>query len=235
MLAVKNLRVHYGKIEVLKGVSLDVRAGEIVTVIGNNGAGKTTLLRAISGLAPIVAGEVMLEGRPIHRYPPHRISRLGVAHIPQGRQIIPDLTVEDNLRLGGYRLARDRAKVREFIARQYERFPRLSERRGQIAGSLSGGEQQMLAIARGLMMAPRFVMTDEPSLGLAPKIVDEIMATLQALNRQGVTILLVEQAAAEALILAHRGYVIRTGEVFLAGPAEELRRDPRVIEGYLGG
>jgi branched-chain amino acid transport system ATP-binding protein len=235
VLAVKNLRVHYGKIEVLKGVSLDVRAGEIVTVIGSNGAGKTTLLRAISGLAPIVAGEVMLEGRPIHRYPPHRISRLGVAHIPQGRQIIPDLTVEDNLRLGGYRLARDRAKVREFMAREYERFPRLSERRDQIAGSLSGGEQQMLAIARGLMMDPRFVMTDEPSLGLAPKVVDEIMATLEALNRHGVTILLVEQAAAEALVLAHRGYVIRTGEVFLAGSADELRRDPRVIEGYLGG
>jgi branched-chain amino acid transport system ATP-binding protein len=235
MLAVKNLRVHYGKIEVLKGVSLEVRAGEIVTVIGSNGAGKTTLLRAVSGLAPIVAGEVMLEGRPIHRQPPHQISRLGVAHIPQGRQIVPDLSVEDNLRLGAYRLARDRIKVREFMAREYERFPRLSERRGQIAGSLSGGEQQMLAIARGLMMDPRFVMMDEPSLGLAPKVVDEIMTTLQALNRQGVTLLLVEQAAAEALVLAHRGYVIRTGEVFLSGPADELRRDPRVIEGYLGG
>jgi branched-chain amino acid transport system ATP-binding protein len=158
-----------------------------------------------------------------------------VAHIPQGRQIIPDLSVEDNLRLGAYRLARDRAKVGEFMAREYERFPQLSGRRGQIAGSLSGGEQQMLAIARGLMMDPRFVMMDEPSLGLAPKVVDEIMTTLQALNRQGVTLLLVEQAAAEALVLAHRGYVIRTGEVFLAGPAEELRRDPRVIEGYLGG
>jgi len=235
MLAVKNLRVHYGKIEVLKGVSLDVRAGEIVSVIGSNGAGKTTLLRAVSGLAPVVAGEVTLEGRPIHRQPPHRISRLGVAHIPQGRQIVPDLTVEDNLRLGGYRLARDRARVRELMAREYERFPRLSERRGQIAGSLSGGEQQMLAIARGLMLDPRFVMMDEPSLGLAPKVVDEIMATIQGLNRQGVTILLVEQAAAEALVLAHRGYVIRTGEVFLSGPADELRRDPRVIEGYLGG
>ena len=235
MLAVKNLRVHYGKIEVLKGVSLDVRAGEIVTVIGSNGAGKTTLLRAVSGLAPIVAGEVILEGRAIHRQPPHRISRLGVAHIPQGRQIVPDLTVEDNLRLGAYRLAGDRAKVRELMAREFERFPRLSERRSQIAGSLSGGEQQMLAIARGLMLDPRFMMMDEPSLGLAPKIVDEIMATIQALNRQGVTLLLVEQAAAEALLLAHRGYVIRTGEVFLSGPAEELRRDPRVIEGYLGG
>ncbi len=235
MLAVKNLRVHYGKIEVLKGVSLDVRAGEIVTVIGGNGAGKTSLLRAVSGLAPIVAGEVTFEGRPIHRQPPHRISRLGVAHIPQGRQIVPDLSVEDNLLLGAYRLARDRAKVREFMAREYERFPRLSERRGQIAGSLSGGEQQMLAIARGLMMDPRFVMMDEPSLGLAPKVVDEIMATLQALNRRGVTILLVEQAASEALVLAHRGYVLRTGEVFLSGPAEQLRRDPRVIEGYLGG
>ncbi len=235
MLAVKNLRVHYGKIEVLKGVSLEVRAGEIVTVIGGNGAGKTTLLRAVSGLAPIVAGEVMLEGRAIHREPPHRISRLGVAHIPQGRQIVPDLTVEDNLLVGGYRIARDRAKTRELMAREYERFPHLRERRGQIAGSLSGGEQQMLAIARGLMMDPRFVMMDEPSLGLAPKVVDEIMTTIQGLNRQGVTILLVEQAAAEALVLAHRGYVIRTGEVFLSGPAEELRRDPRVIEGYLGG
>ncbi len=234
MLAVKNLRVHYGKIEVLKGVSLDVRAGEIVTVIGANGAGKTTLLRAVSGLAPIVAGEVTLEGQPIHRQPPHRVSRLGVAHIPQGRQIVPDLTVEDNLRLGAYRIARDRARVRDLMVREYERFPRLRERRGQIGGSLSGGEQQMLAIARGLMMDPRFVMMDEPSLGLAPKLVDEIMATIQALNRQGVTILLVEQAAAEALVLAHRGYVLRTGEVFLSGPAEELRRDPRVIEGYLG-
>ncbi len=235
MLAVNNLHVHYGKIEVLKGVSLDVRAGEIVTVIGGNGAGKTTLLRAVSGLAPIVAGEVTLDGRPIHRQPPHRISRLGVAHIPQGRQIVPDLTVEDNLRLGGYRIARDRVRVRALMAREYDRFPLLRERRGQLAGSLSGGEQQMLAIARGLMMDPRFVMLDEPSLGLAPKVVDEIMATIQALNRQGVTILLVEQAAAEALGLAHRGYVLRTGEVFLSGPAEELRRDPRVIEGYLGG
>ncbi len=235
MLAVNNLRVHYGRIEVLKGVSVDVRAGEIVTVIGANGAGKTTLLRAVSGLAPIVAGEVTLEGRAIHRESPHRISRLGVAHIPQGRQIVPDLTVEDNLRLGAYRIARDRARMRDLMAREYERFPRLRERRGQIAGSLSGGEQQMLAIARGLMMDPRFVMMDEPSLGLAPMVVDEIMATIQALNRQGVTILLVEQAAAEALVLAHRGYVLRTGEVFLAGPAGELRRDPRVIEGYLGG
>jgi len=235
MLAVRRLRVHYGKIEVLKGVSLDVRAGEIVTVIGANGAGKTTLLRAVSGLAPIVAGEVTLEGRAIHRQPPHRVSRLGVAHIPQGRQIVPDLSVEDNLRLGAYRIARDRARVRNLMAREYERFPRLRERRGQLAGSLSGGEQQMLAIARGLMMDPRFVMMDEPSLGLAPKLVDEIMAAIQALNRQGVTILLVEQAAAEALVLAQRGYVLRTGEVFLSGPAEELRRDPRVIEGYLGG
>ena len=234
MLAVRNLRVHYGKIEVLRGVSLEVRPGEIVTVIGGNGAGKTTLLRAISGLAPIVAGEVMLEGQPIHRQPPHRISRQGVAHIPQGRQIVPDLSVEDNLRLGAYRIAGDHAKVRALMAREYTRFPRLGERRGQLAGSLSGGEQQMLAIARGLMMDPRFVMMDEPSLGLAPMVVDEIMATIQALNRQGVTILLVEQAAAEALVLAHRGYVIRTGEVFLSGPAEELRRDPRVIEGYLG-
>ena len=235
MLAVRNLRVHYGQIEVLKGVSVEVRAGEIVTVIGSNGAGKTTLLRAISGLAPVVAGEVALEGRPIHREPPHRIARLGVAHIPQGRQVVPDLSVEDNLRLGAYRIARARARVRELMAREYGRFPRLAERRRQLAGSLSGGEQQMLAIARGLMMDPRFVMMDEPSLGLAPKVVDEIMATIQGLNRQGVTILLVEQAAAEALVLAHRGYVIRTGEVFLSGPAAELRRDPRVIEGYLGG
>ena len=235
MLAVKDLRVHYGKIEVLKGVSLEVQPGEIVTVIGGNGAGKTTLLRAVSGLAPIVAGEVTLEGRPIHRLPPHRISCLGVAHVPQGRQIVPDLTVEHNLLLGAYRIARDRGKVRDLIAREYERFPHLRERYRQIAGSLSGGEQQMLAISQGLMMDPRFVMMDEPSLGLAPKVVDEIMATIQALNRHGVTILLVEQAAAEALVLAHRGYVIRNGEVFISGPAEELRRDPRVIEGYLGG
>jgi branched-chain amino acid transport system ATP-binding protein len=228
------LRAGYGPVEVIHGIDLVVEDGEIVVVLGANGAGKTTTMRAISGTIPR-RGEVSFAGKTIASRSADEIVRAGVAQVPQGRGTFVDLSVEDNLRLGAYRLARDRIKVREFMAREYERFPRLSERRGQIAGSLSGGEQQMLAIARGLMMDPRFVMMDEPSLGLAPKVVDEIMTTLQALNRQGVTLLLVEQAAAEALVLAHRGYVMRTGEVFLSGPADELRRDPRVIEGYLGG
>jgi branched-chain amino acid transport system ATP-binding protein len=235
VLEITGLDVAYGPLTVLRGVSLAVARGEIVTVIGSNGAGKSTLLRAVSGLARVTGGSIALEGRRIERLRPHAVAALGVAHVPQGRQVIPDVSVDDNLRLGAWRLRGDGARVARLLEREYARFPRLAERPTQLAGSLSGGEQQMLVIARGLMMEPAFIMMDEPSLGLAPIVVDEIMEAIRRLNEEGLTVLLVEQAAAYALALAHRGYVLRNGEVFLSGPAAELRDDERVVQGYLGG
>jgi branched-chain amino acid transport system ATP-binding protein len=235
VLEIAALEVAYGPLSILRGVSLAVGRGEIVTVIGGNGAGKSTLLRAISGLARVVRGAIALDGRRLDRLRPEAVAALGVAHVPQGRQVIPDLTVDDNLRLGGWRLRRDGARVGRLIEREYERFPRLAERRAQLAGSLSGGEQQMLAIARALVMDPMLVMMDEPSLGLAPLVVDEIMDAVRRLHAEGVTVLLVEQAAAYALAIADRGYVLKNGEVFLSGPAARLREDERVVHGYLGG
>ena len=235
MLEITGLDVAYGPLTILRGVSLEVARGEIVTVIGSNGAGKSTLLRAISGLARVIRGSIALEGRRLERLRPHAVAALGVAHVPQGRQVIPDLSVEDNLRLGAWRLRGDGARVARLLEREYARFPRLAERRTQIAGSLSGGEQQMLVIARGLVMEPAFIMMDEPSLGLAPIMVDEIMEAIRRLNEEGLTVLLVEQAAAYALAIADRGYVLKNGEVFLSGPAAQLRDDERVVHGYLGG
>lgn len=235
MLEIRGLDVAYGPLTILRGVDLDVGGGEIVAVIGSNGAGKSTLLRAISGLARVVRGSIALGGQRVDRLRPEAVAALGVAHVPQGRQVIPDLTVEDNLLLGAWRLRRDRACVARLVAREYARFPRLAERRSQLAGSLSGGEQQMLAIARGLVMQPTFIMMDEPSLGLAPMAVDEIMDAIGRLSAEGLTVLLVEQAAAYALAIADRGYVLKNGEVFLSGPARELRDDERVVHGYLGG
>ena len=235
MLEVRSLDVAYGPLTILRAVNLDVARGEIVTVIGSNGAGKSTLLRAVSGLARVVGGSIRFDGRRLDRLHAEAVASLGVAHVPQGRQVIPDLTVEDNLRLGAWRLRGDRARVARLIEREYARFPRLTERRTQLAGSLSGGEQQMLAIARGLMMDPAFIMMDEPSLGLAPIVVDGIMDAIRGLNENGLTVLLVEQAAAYALAIADRGYVLKNGEVFLSGPASELRDDERVVHGYLGG
>ncbi|OGL16648.1 MAG: ABC transporter ATP-binding protein, partial [Candidatus Rokubacteria bacterium RIFCSPLOWO2_12_FULL_71_19] len=175
------------------------------------------------------------EGRRLERLRPDAVAALGVAHVPQGRQVIPDLSVEDNLRLGAWRLRGHGARVARLLQREYARFPRLAERRTQLAGSLSGGEQQMLVIARGLVMDPAFIMMDEPSLGLAPIVVDEIMEAIRRLNEEGLTVLLVEQAAAYALAIADRGYVLKNGEVFLSGPAAQLRDDERVVHGYLGG
>jgi branched-chain amino acid transport system ATP-binding protein len=235
VLEVGAIDVAYGPLTVLRGVSLQVARGEIVSVIGSNGAGKSTLLRAISALSRVVSGSITLDGRRLDRLRPEAVAALGVAHVPQGRQIIPDLSVEDNLRLGAWRLKRDRARVERVIEREYARFPRLAERRTQLAGSLSGGEQQMLAIARGLVMEPVLVMMDEPSLGLAPLVVDEIMDAVRRLHEEGVTVLLVEQAAAYALAIADRAYVLRNGEVFLSGSAATLREDERVVRGYLGG
>jgi len=235
VLEITDLDVAYGPLTILRGVSLVVARGEIVAVIGSNGAGKSTLLRAISGLTRVLRGSIALEGRRLERLRPEAVAALGVAHVPQGRQVIPDLSVEDNLRLGAWRLRSDGARVARLLAREYARFPRLAERRTQLAGSLSGGEQQMLVIARGLVMDPGFIMMDEPSLGLAPIAVDEIMETIRRLNEEGLTVLLVEQAAAYALAIADRGYVLKNGEVFLSGPAAQLRDDERVVHGYLGG
>jgi branched-chain amino acid transport system ATP-binding protein len=235
VLEILGLDVAYGPLTVLRGVSLEVARGEIVTVIGSNGAGKSTLLRAISGLARVTRGSIALEGRRLERLRPHAVAALGVAHVPQGRQVIPDVSVEDNLRLGAWRLRGDGARVARLLEREYARFPRLAERRTQLAGSLSGGEQQMLVIARGLVMEPAFIMMDEPSLGLAPIVVDEIMEAIRRLNEEGLTVLLVEQAAAYALAIADRGYVLKNGQVFLSGPAAQLRDDERVVHGYLGG
>jgi len=236
VLDVRGLRVAYGALPILREVDLRVERGEIVAVIGSNGAGKSTLLRAISGLAPVVGGTITLGGQRIDGRRPDMVAALGVAHVPQGRQVIPDLTVEDNLHVGAYRLRGERERIAALIEREYARFPRLSERRAQLAGSLSGGEQQMLAIARGLVMAPEFIMMDEPSLGLAPMIVDEIMEAIRELNdTEALTVLLVEQAAAYALAVADRAYVLKNGLVFLSGAASELREDERVVRGYLGG
>lgn len=236
MLSVRGLCVRYDKVEVLKGIDLEVRRKEVVCLIGANGAGKTTLIRAVSGLAPIVGGEVFFEGMNLRKLLPYQIARLGIAHIPQGRQIIPDLNVRDNLQLGSYRFGRShRQKVIGLMEQELARFPILSERSKQIAASLSGGEQQMLAISRALMMEPRFVMMDEPSLGLAPLVVEEIMKAIWYLHESEITILLVEQAAILALAIAHRGYVLQNGKIVIKGTGQELSENPDVIKGYLGG
>jgi branched-chain amino acid transport system ATP-binding protein len=236
MLSIEGLKVAYGHVEALRGIDLEVRHGEITAIIGSNGAGKTSTLMAISGLAPITAGEIRFEGQSISRRRPHAITRLGITHILEGRQLFSDQTVEDNLLLGGYtRLPRDRARVATLMEREMARFPILRERRSQLAGTLSGGEQQMLAIARGLMSEPRLVLMDEPSMGLAPLVVKEIVSTIRTLREEGATIILVEQMAAVALRLADRAYVLENGRVKLSGTGAELARTPEVRRAYLGG
>jgi branched-chain amino acid transport system ATP-binding protein len=236
MLSIEGLKVAYGHVEALRGIDLEVRHGEITAIIGSNGAGKTSTLMAISGLAPLIAGEIRFEGQSISRRPPHEITRLGITHILEGRQLFSDQTVEDNLLLGGYtRLPRDRARVKTLMEREMARFPILRERRAQLAGTLSGGEQQMLAIARGLMCEPRLVLMDEPSMGLAPLVVKEIVSTIRTLREEGATIILVEQMAAVALRLADRAYVLENGRVKLSGTGTELARMPEVRHAYLGG
>ncbi len=232
MLEVEDLHVYYGEIHALKGISLHVAQGEIVALLGNNGAGKTTTLKTISGLLRPRHGQVLLEGRPIHTLPPHEIVACGVAHSPEGRKIFNRLTVTENLDMGAY--LRDDAAVREDVDRVFELFPRLRERRLQVAGTLSGGEQQMLAIGRALMARPRILLLDEPSMGLAPILVEQIFETVSDINRQGTTILLVEQNAAIALSVAHRGYVLETGSIALTGEAAALFEHPDVQRAYLG-
>ncbi|WP_407194668.1 ABC transporter ATP-binding protein [Bradyrhizobium sp. STM 3566] len=232
MLEVDNLSVSYGRIRALKGVSLRVDQGTVVSLIGANGAGKTTLLRAISGVLPIEQGSIRFEGKPIERLKSHRRVAMGIAHSPEGRQIFKSLSVEDNLRLGAYR--RNSGAVEKAILDIYETFPILGERRVQMAGNLSGGQQQMLAIGRALLSAPKLLLLDEPSLGLAPLIVEQIFAVLDRLKSAGVTILLVEQNASLALAHSDYGYVLETGHIVHAAGSEQLREDPRVQESYLG-
>jgi len=234
MIEIKDLDVHYGAVHAIKGVSLRADSGEIVSLIGANGAGKSTLLRAISGLVVPGAGSIRFEGKEITRVPAHRIVGMGISHAPEGRLIFANLTVEDNLELGAYR-RRDRAEISKDRQSVFKLFPRLQERRRQNAGTLSGGEQQMLAIGRALMSRPRLLLLDEPSLGLAPLLVREIFRTIEEINRQGVTILLVEQNAHMALGIARRGYVLETGRVRLEDEAKALLANEEVRRAYLGG
>jgi branched-chain amino acid transport system ATP-binding protein len=233
MLEVEELRCAYGRIEAVKGVSLSVRAGEIVALVGSNGAGKTTLLRAISGVQPVTAGRIAFAGARIETAPPHRRVALGMAHVPEGRQVFAPLAVADNLRLGAF-LRRDRDIARD-VERIYAMFPALADKRRDPAGGLSGGQQQMLAIGRALMAKPKLLLLDEPSMGLAPLLVRQILDAVVALKQDGVTILLVEQNAAAALAIADRGYVIETGRIAHAGTGAALAEDRRVREAYLGG
>jgi branched-chain amino acid transport system ATP-binding protein len=223
----------YGDVTAVRAVSLEVRAREIVALIGSNGAGKTTTLRAISGLLPLRRGRIELDGRPLSGLRSAAVVAAGVAHVPEGRQLFPTMTVLENLELGA-RTAEGRARRPETLARVYELFPRLAERRRQLAGTLSGGEQQMVAIGRALMARPRLLMLDEPSLGLAPVVVSAIFANLTAINRDGLTILLVEQNVLRALRLSHRAYVLENGTITLAGASADLLADQRIRRAYLG-
>jgi branched-chain amino acid transport system ATP-binding protein len=231
-LSIRGLRSGYGKIEVLHDVTLDVARGQIVTLIGANGAGKTTLLKTISGLLRPSAGSITFEGKSIVRRPPHKIVELGISHVPEGRAILKRMTVIDNLRMGAY--VRTDSEIAEDIEAALVRFPLLSERRLQIAGTLSGGEQQMLAIGRALVARPRLLLFDEPSLGLAPKIVSQIFLTLRELKNEGKTILLVEQNARQALRVADHGYVLERGRIIYSGSGKELLNMPEVQRTYLG-
>lgn len=236
MLRIENLKVSYGHIQALRGISLSVAKGELVTLIGSNGAGKSTTLMAVSNLVMKTEGRVFFKDQDITELAPHKIARLGIAHVPEGRKIFPQLTVYENLLAGS--LAREGRKKEEtarLVEEQYTLFPILKERARQAGGSLSGGEQQMLAIARGLMMDPELLMLDEPSLGLAPIIVEEIFELLENIKKTGKTILLIEQNASMALSIADRGYVLSLGEVILTGTGKELLSDPMVVSAYLGG
>ena len=233
LLAVKDLRVHYGAIEALRGISLEVPAGEVVALIGANGAGKTTTLRAVSKMLRPSGGAIVLDGSDVTRLPSHALVSRGMAHAPEGRGIFLNLTVRENLELGAY-LRRDRDAIAKDAERAYALFPILAERRAQVAGTLSGGEQQMLAVARALMSRPRLMLLDEPSLGLAPQVVERIFSVLREVNQSGVALLLVEQNAHKALQLAHRAYVLETGAIVMQGTGRELLASPEVRKAYLG-
>lgn len=233
VLQVQDIHTYYGAIEALKGISLEVYEGEVVTLIGSNGAGKTTTLRSVSGIVPPRTGKIIYQGRDITGLPGHQVAALGIAHSPEGRRIFPRMTVRENLDMGAF-TRRDADGIRADIERVYELFPRLKEREKQKAGTMSGGEQQMLAMGRALMAQPTLLLLDEPSLGLAPVIVDKIYEIIREINEQGVTILLVEQNANYALDVSSRGYVLETGTVALTDHSAALRTDERVKAAYLG-
>ncbi|WP_329319301.1 ABC transporter ATP-binding protein [Streptomyces sp. NBC_01262] len=233
LLEVEDLRVSYGKIEAVKGISFSVEAGQVVTLIGTNGAGKTTTLRTLSGLLRPTGGRVLFDGQPIEKVPAHKIVALGLAHSPEGRHIFPRLTIEENLKLGAY-LRKDSDGIAKDIQRAYDLFPILGERRKQAAGTLSGGEQQMLAMGRALMCQPKLLMLDEPSMGLSPIMMQKIMSTIVELKSTGMTILLVEQNAQAALSLADQGHVMEIGNIVLSGTGQDLLHDESVRKAYLG-
>ncbi len=233
MLEVKNLQVFYGAIHAIKGVSLVVNDGELVSLVGANGAGKTTILHTLSGLLAASSGEVLLDGKNLQKIPANTIINLGMAHVPEGRHVFSRMTVEENLRMGAYILS-DQKKITDNLEMVYSHFPRLKERYKQMAGTLSGGEQQMLATGRALMTNPKILLMDEPSMGLSPILVKEIFHIIQMLHEQGITILLVEQNAKMALSISSRAYVLETGSIAMSGSAKELMEDDRVRKAYLG-
>ncbi len=234
LLTIEDLHTYYGHVHALKGINLEVNEGEIVCLIGANGAGKSTTLRTISGLVRPREGRIVLGGEPIEAIPAHQIVERGISQAPEGRQVFSTLTVTENLNMGAYTLGADKEAIEENRQRVFSLFPRLEERKNQLGGTLSGGEQQMLTIGRALMARPKLLMLDEPSLGLAPILVKAIFDTIGAIKERGITILLVEQNARAALKVADRGYVLETGSVVLSGPAQELLRDERVRKAYLG-
>ena len=233
MLKVTDLRVNYGVIPALKGISFEVNQGEVIALIGANGAGKTTTLHTVTGLISPVGGKIEFEGKDITKTPPHKIVAMGMAHVPEGRHVFPDMTVLQNLMLGAF-TRRDSAEVSATLEVVYKRFPRLKERAKQMAGTLSGGEQQMLAMGRALMSHPKIILMDEPSMGLSPIYVNEIFSIIEQVSSEGTTVLLVEQNARKALSIADRAYVLETGEISASGPADELANDDAIRKAYMG-
>ena len=233
MLTVENLVVHYDELRALRGVSLEITAGDLVALIGSNGAGKTTLLNTISGLKSPTGGQILWQGSRISGTPPDMICQGGIIQVPEGRKLFTKMTVEENLEMGAY-LPTARAQITENLRVVFEIFPRLAERRRQIAGRLSGGEQQMVAVARAIMAGPKLLMLDEPSLGLAPLMAAEIFQVIENLNQRGITMLLISQEVLQALSIAHYAYVLENGKIILSGPAQQLLDDPRIKEAYLG-
>ena len=233
MLSVNNLQVHYGMIQAIKDVSFEVNEGEVIALIGANGAGKTTILHTVSGLLQPTKGSVIFEGQDISKIPAHKIVSLGMAHVPEGRRVFAQLTVLENLKLGAY-TRKDKNEMEETLKMIYKRFPRLEERKNQIAGTLSGGEQQMLAMGRALMSHPKIILMDEPSMGLSPIFVEEVFKIIRDISAEGVTVLLVEQNAKKALNIADRAYVLETGNIILQGDAKKMMNDESVKKAYLG-
>ena len=233
MLEVKDLEVYYGMIQAIKGISFEVNQGEVIALIGANGAGKTTTLHTITGLLSPKKGSVMFEGTDITKIPAHKIVSMGMAHVPEGRRVFAELSVYENLKMGAY-TRKDKNEIEESLANVYKRFPRLEERRNQMAGTLSGGEQQMLAMGRALMSKPKIILMDEPSMGLSPIFVNEIFDIIQAVSESGTTVLLVEQNAKKALSIADRAYVLETGKIVLSGDAKELMNNESIKKAYLG-